>query len=97
MNFGRKKVYFFDLRQEAEIDADAEILQRVVDEAGVARLVAAHEAEQLADVGVLGALHLRVEHAARELGGDDETRKSRNSLRSAGSSPDSRRRTRRCA
>ena len=48
MNFGLKKVYFFALRQEAEIDADAEILQRVVDEAGVARLVAAHEAEELA-------------------------------------------------
>jgi hypothetical protein len=29
-------------RQEAEVDADAEVLQRVVDEAGVPRLVAAH-------------------------------------------------------
>ena len=41
-------MYFFALRQEAEVDADAEVLQRVVDEAGMARLVAAHEAEQLA-------------------------------------------------
>ena len=40
------------LGQEAEIDADAEVLQRVVDEAGMARLVAAHEVEQLDDVRV---------------------------------------------
>ena len=29
MNFGRKNVYFFDFREEAEIDADAEIFQHV--------------------------------------------------------------------
>jgi hypothetical protein len=53
MNFGLKKVYFLALGQEAEIDADAEVLQRFVDEAGVPRLVAAHQAEELAHVGVL--------------------------------------------
>jgi hypothetical protein len=59
------------LGQEAEIDADVGLAQRVVDEAGVAGLVAAHVAEELADVGVLAAaLHLLVEHAAGELGGE---------------------------
>jgi hypothetical protein len=38
-------------RQEAQVDADAEVLQRLVDEAGVAGLVAAHVAEELAHVG----------------------------------------------
>ena len=55
------------LGQEAEINADAEIFQAVVDEAGVAGLVAAHVFEQLDDVGVFAALsHLGVEHAAGE-------------------------------
>ena len=67
---------FLGLGQEAEIDADAGFLQRVVDEAGVAGLVAGHVAEELADVGVLAAaLHLLVEHAAGEFGrerGDEE-------------------------
>ena len=36
---------FLGLGQEAEIDADAEVFQRVVDEAGVPRLVPAHESE----------------------------------------------------
>src|SRR4051794_21502211 len=54
-------------RQEAQIDADTEVLERVVDEAGMARLVAGHEGEQVADLRVLDPLlDLGVEHAARK-------------------------------
>ena len=63
-------MYFFTLRQEAQIDADAVILQDLVDEAGMAGLVAAHEAEQLLDILVLDPLlDLRIEHAAGEFRG----------------------------
>src|SRR5664279_3474187 len=62
---------FFHLGEEAEIDADAVILQDFIDEAGMARLVAAHIAEQLLDILVLDALlDLRIEHAARKFGGE---------------------------
>ena len=61
----------FLAREKAEIHADAKILQAVVDEAGMPRLVARHGAEQPPDVGVGDALlDLSVEHAAGELGGD---------------------------
>ena len=71
MNFGRKNVYFLILVKKPEIDADAEILQRIVDETGVTGLVAAHEGEEVAHVFVLGALlHFGVEHAARKFGRD---------------------------
>ena len=64
-------MYFFTLRQKAQIDADAVILQDLVDEAGMAGLVAAHEAEQLLDILVLDPLlDLRIEHAAGEFGGE---------------------------
>ena len=56
--------------QKAEIDAEPEILQRLVDEAGVPGLVAAHIAEDIADVGVGDALlDLGIEQATGELGG----------------------------
>ena len=59
------------LRQKAQIDADAVILQDLIDEAGVAGLVAAHEAEQFLDILVLDPLlDLRIEHAAGEFGGE---------------------------
>jgi hypothetical protein len=45
-------------------------------EAGMARLIAAHEPEEIAHIGILRALaHLGIEHAARELrrdGADEE-------------------------
>ena len=57
--------------QEAKVHPDAEFLQGLVDEAGVASFVAAHEGEEFADGGVLHPfLDLRIEHAARELGRD---------------------------
>ena len=62
---------FLGLGQEAEIDADAHVLEAVVDEAGVAGLVAGHEGEQVMDVaGCDALLDLGIEHAAGELGGD---------------------------
>ena len=67
---------FLDLGEEAEVDADPEILQRVVDEAGVPRFVATYEPEQIADVGILGAFaHFGVEHASGEFGGDGTDQK----------------------
>ncbi len=60
---------FLHLGQEPEIDADAVVLQDLVDEAGVARLVAAHIAEQFLNILVLDPLlDLGVEHAAGEFG-----------------------------
>ncbi len=69
MYFGLKNVYFFDLRQLPQVDAQAEVLQRLVDEAGMPALVARHVAHQRAHVLVLHVLlDFAVEHAARELG-----------------------------
>ncbi len=70
MYLGLKNVYFFDLVSWAEVDAQAEVLQRLVDEAGVAAFVARHVAHQRAHVLVLHVLlDLAVQHAAGELGG----------------------------
>ena len=55
------------LRQEGEVHRDVEILERVVDEAGMPTLVARHQGEELAHVRVLDVLlELDIEHAARE-------------------------------
>ena len=56
-------------RQEAQIDADAEILEHEIDETGMPGLVARHQAEQGFHVGIFDLPRdLAVEHAARELG-----------------------------
>ena len=62
-------MYFLGAGEEAEIDADAVIFQDFVDETGMARLVAAHEAEQFLNFLVLDALlDFRIEHAAGKFG-----------------------------
>ena len=58
------------LGQETEVDPDPGILERLVDEAGMAALVAGEQLEELLHVGVRGAAgHLGIEDAARELRG----------------------------
>jgi hypothetical protein len=53
--------------EKPEIDPDAEVLERVIDEAGVPRFVPGHEGKELTDVRIVGSLlHLRVEHATGE-------------------------------
>ena len=64
-------VVLLRLGQEAEVDADPDVLQRVVDEAGVPGLVARHDGEDVLHVRVGHPLaDFGIKYAAGEFGGD---------------------------
>ena len=55
--------------EKPQIDADPEILQRLIDESGMARFVSSHATHEVVHVGIAHpTLDLAVQDAARELG-----------------------------
>ena len=67
--FGPEIGVFFGFGQKAQVHGHARFAQRIVDKPGMPRLIPAHIAEELADIGVVAAaLHFFVKHTARKLG-----------------------------
>ena len=68
--FGLEIGVFLGLGQKAQIDSNPGLAQGVIDETGMAGLVAGHQLEQTGDILVLAtALHFLVQHTARKFGG----------------------------
>ena len=69
--FWAEERVLFGFRQKAQVHANAEVFEPLIDEARVARFVATHVAEEFPHLGIFyPTLDFCVKHTAREFGGD---------------------------